>query len=107
MNSVSYRLIFAMSKKYGTLSVQKIVDVCAIENKRVSEQEAACNHTVATILADTLNHARVLDLCIDKFGSHVIRCILLKFPHRYTHFIFDAVAARVKDVACHHLGKNL
>ncbi len=103
VKSVSTRLVDASRSKYGIQSVQKIVEVCAIENMNVSREEAACNHTVFNMLTDAFKPA-VVHHCVDTYTTFVIQCILLKLPYQYTQFIFEAVAASIEDVARHRNG---
>ena len=100
---VSPRLVDASCNNLGSRSVQKIVDVCAIENTNVSRGEAACNHTVAKVLKDALEPFAAR-LCIDSHATFVIQDILLKLPYQYTQFIFEAVADSIRRVACHCRG---
>lgn len=126
VKSVSTRLVNASLNLHGTRSVQKIVEVCAIdeeeneeeeEEKKAAEEEAAKQDddseksmkkkkkkdTAAKVLTDALKPAAAR-LCIDSHGNHAIQRILLKLPYQYTQFIFDAVAASVEDVARHRHG---
>lgn len=130
VSSVSTRLVNASLNLHGTRSVQKIVEVCAVdeeeneendqidseikeEESKESEQEAANitkgkkgkkkKETAAKILTDALKPSAAR-LCIDSHGNHAIQRILLKLPYQYTQFIFDAVAASVEDVARHRHG---
>lgn len=128
VKSVSTRLVNASLNLHGTRSVQKIVEVCAIdeeenedeeeeEKKKAAEEEAVKQDddsdkskkkkkkkdTAAKILTDALKPAAAR-LCIDSHGNHAIQRILLKLPYQYTQFIFDAVAASVEDVARHRHG---
>mmetsp|Transcript_27005 Transcript_27005/g.53925 ORF Transcript_27005/g.53925 Transcript_27005/m.53925 type:complete len:895 (-) Transcript_27005:326-3010(-) len=127
VKSVSTRLVNASLNLHGTRSVQKIVEVCAIdeeeneeeeeEERKRAEEEAAKQDddsdkskkkkkkkdTAAKILTDALKPAAAR-LCIDSHGNHAIQRILLKLPYQYTQFIFDAVAASVEDVARHRHG---
>lgn len=128
VSSVSTRLVNASLNLHGTRSVQKIVEVCAVdeeeseeeessqaskqedENKKEEEDEASKTkkskkkkETAAKILTDALKPSAAR-LCIDSHGNHAIQRILLKLPYQYTQFIFDAVAASVEDVARHRHG---
>ena len=126
VSSVSTRLVNASLNLHGTRSVQKIVEVCAIdeendeedssdekeeENKKEEEEETKAKSkkgkkkkdTAAKILTDALKPSAAR-LCIDSHGNHAIQRILLKLPYQYTQFIFDAVAASVEDVARHRHG---
>ena len=126
VSSVSTRLVNASLNLHGTRSVQKIVEVCAIdeendeedssdekeeENKKEEEEETKTKSkkgkkkkdTAAKILTDALKPSAAR-LCIDSHGNHAIQRILLKLPYQYTQFIFDAVAASVEDVARHRHG---
>lgn len=134
VSSVSTRLVNASLNLHGTRSVQKIVEVCAIdeedieeesqdessskeeeENKKEDEDDDGDAKTSKTKKSkkkkDTA--AKILTdalkpsaarLCIDSHGNHAIQRILLKLPYQYTQFIFDAVAASVEDVARHRHG---
>ena len=127
VKSVSTRLVNASLNLHGTRSVQKIVEVCAIdeeeneeaeeEERKAAEEEGAKQDddsekskkkkkkkdTASKILTDALKPAAAR-LCIDSHGNHAIQRILLKLPYQYTQFIFDAVAASVEDVARHRHG---
>lgn len=129
VKSVSTRLVNASLNLHGTRSVQKIVEVCAIDEeendddeeedeKKANDEEASKQEedgekstkkkkkkkdTAAKILTDALKPAAAR-LCIDSHGNHAIQRILLKLPYQYTQFIFDAVAASVEDVARHRHG---
>lgn len=106
VKSVSARLVNASLNLHGTRSVQKVVELCAVD-------EAAANpgtpgtkpatETAAEILSRALSPAAAR-LCIDSHGNHVIQRILLKLPYRYSHFVFNAVATSVGDVARHRHG---
>ena len=119
VKSVSTRLVNASLNLHGTRSVQKIVEVCAVdeetlaaeaeeaeENKKEEESKDTPKkklETAAKILSDALKPSAAR-LCIDSHGNHAIQRILLKLPYEYTSFIFDAVAASVEDVARHRHG---
>jgi len=128
VSSVSTRLVNASLNLHGTRSVQKIVEVCAVdeeeesddeskdekeeeENKKEEEEDTKGKkgkkkkkkETAAKILTDALKPSAAR-LCIDSHGNHAIQRILLKLPYQYTQFIFDAVAASVEDVARHRHG---
>mmetsp|Transcript_17198 Transcript_17198/g.32264 ORF Transcript_17198/g.32264 Transcript_17198/m.32264 type:complete len:1036 (+) Transcript_17198:336-3443(+) len=130
VSSVSTRLVNASLNLHGTRSVQKIVEVCAVDEEneeedgsqgsksedesRKGEEDDASKHstkkkskkkkeTAAKILTDALKPSAAR-LCIDSHGNHAIQRILLKLPYQYTQFIFDAVAASVEDVARHRHG---
>lgn len=99
VKSVSARLVNASLNLHGTRSVQKIVEVCAQDELNgFSGEESA-----ATILTSALAPAAAR-LCIDSHGNHVIQRILLRLGPVHSHFIFDAVAASVGDVARHRHG---
>lgn len=128
VKSVSTRLVNASLNLHGTRSVQKIVEVCSVDEEVREEAEAAAaaaqengeedkkeedgkdkpkqskkQDTAAKILTDALEPSAAR-LCIDSHGNHAIQRILLKLPYQYTQFIFDAVAASVEDVARHRHG---
>ena len=119
VKSVSTRLVNASLNLHGTRSVQKIVEVCAVDEEEAEEaaaQQAAeeseddksktktkKTETASKILTDALKPSAAR-LCIDSHGNHAIQRILLKLPYQYTQFIFDAVAASVEDVARHRHG---
>jgi len=107
VKSVSARLVNASLNLHGTRSVQKVVELCAVdEANSIAEQSCAKNapaETAAEILSRALAPAAAR-LCIDSHGNHVIQRILLKLPYRYSHFVFNAVATSVGDVARHRHG---
>jgi hypothetical protein len=124
VKTVSPRLVNASLNLHGTRSVQKVVELCAIDEANGSyeylnaeedanQQESADstvlrnstnkNESSAEILTKALTPAAAR-LCIDSHGNHVIQRILLKLPYRYSHFVFDAVANSVGDVARHRHG---
>ncbi|KAG7362860.1 Pumilio-family RNA binding repeat protein [Nitzschia inconspicua] len=109
IKSVSTRLVNASLNLHGTRSVQKIVELCAIdeENKKkelpVDNTNSTNEETAADVLTNALAPAAAR-LCIDSHGNHVIQRILLKLGHKHSKFIFDAVAESVGDVARHRHG---
>ncbi len=118
VNSVSTRLVNASLNLHGTRSVQKIVEVCALDEtnaglnqdeKKADDEGSSTDNstknkeTASKILTDALKPSAAR-LCIDSHGNHAIQRILLKLPYQYTQFIFDAVAASVEDVARHRHG---
>jgi hypothetical protein len=109
IKSVSPRLVNASLNLHGTRSVQKIVELCSIDEenrkKEKSGENAQANEeeTAADVLTKALTPAAAR-LCIDSHGNHVIQRILLKLGHKHSKFIFDAVAESVGDVARHRHG---
>ena len=112
VRSVSTRLVNASLNLHGTRSVQKVVELCASDepimvakNKKHSSSSETIDHpeTAASILTRSLTPAAAR-LCIDSHGNHVIQRILLKLPQEHSHFVFEAVAASVGDVARHRHG---
>lgn len=112
IKTVSPRLVNASLNLHGTRSVQKVVELCAIdetiEGKSKVSQKAkkgfsSLNETAAEILTKALTPAAAR-LCIDSHGNHVIQRILLKLPYQYSQFVFEAVANSVGDVARHRHG---
>ena len=122
VSSVSTRLVNASLNLHGTRSVQKIVEVCALDemnmgpnqDEKKGDEEGTTTtgtsnngtrnkETASKILTDALKPSAAR-LCIDSHGNHAIQRILLKLPYQYTQFIFDAVAASVEDVARHRHG---
>ena len=130
VSSVSTRLVNASLNLHGTRSVQKIVEVCAIDeedredsddeeedssdikseaksedsdSKSAGRKKKKKKDSAAKILTDALRPSAAR-LCIDSHGNHAIQRILLKLPYQRTQFIFDAVAASVEDVARHRHG---
>ncbi|GKY93195.1 hypothetical protein MPSEU_001092100 [Mayamaea pseudoterrestris] len=101
IKSVSPRLVNASLNLHGTRSVQKVVELCALDEQ--SRPVEADGESAADILATALGPAAAR-LCIDSHGNHVIQRILLKFGPKHTRFVFDAVAANVGDVARHRHG---
>lgn len=106
VRSVSSRLVNASLNLHGTRSVQKVVELCAIDEASQDSTGSApssSSETAADILTRSLSPAAAR-LCIDSHGNHVIQRILLKLPYKYAHFVFDAVATSVGDVARHRHG---
>jgi len=103
VKSVSTRLVNASLNLHGTRSVQKVVELCAIDEANTPGRVANETETAANILSHALAPAAAR-LCIDSHGNHVIQRILLKLPYKYSHFVFDAVANSVGDVARHRHG---
>ena len=105
VQNVSPRLVNASLNLHGTRSVQKVVELCAIDEKEnpVAPNGDKKQETASEILTRSLTPAAAR-LCIDSHGNHVIQRILLKLPYQYSHFVFDAVANSVGDVARHRHG---
>lgn len=123
IKTVSTRLVNASLNLHGTRSVQKVVELCAIDEVNESEDESSeeqpeevekdskkskkgkskKKETAAEILTKALTPAAAR-LCIDSHGNHVIQRILLKLPYKYSQFVFEAVANSVGDVARHRHG---
>ena len=102
IRTVSTRLVNASLNLHGTRSVQKIVELCA-QDEGKSSQDNKEDESAAEILTVSLAPAAAR-LCIDSHGNHVIQRILLKLEHKYSKFVFDAVAENVGDVARHRHG---
>lgn len=116
IKTVSPRLVNASLNLHGTRSVQKVVELCAIDEAAhmLDELDDSKSHdspmgektkkeTAAEILTKALTPAAAR-LCIDSHGNHVIQRILLKLPYQYSQFVFEAVANSVGDVARHRHG---
>ena len=108
VESVSTRLVNASLNLHGTRSVQKIVELCTMDEKNsrstAGEKDSDKNEeTAADVLTKALTPAAAR-LCIDSHGNHVIQRILLKLGHKHSKFVFDAVAESVGDVARHRHG---
>lgn len=103
VKSVGSRLVNASLNLHGTRSVQKIVELCAIDEEKGEPKENKDGETAADILTRSLAPAAAR-LCIDSHGNHVIQRILLKLGHKHAKFVFDAVAESVGDVARHRHG---
>jgi len=112
VRSVSARLVNASLNLHGTRSVQKVVELCASDEpimaakykeRQSSSEPTDPAETAASILTRSLTPAAAR-LCIDSHGNHVIQRILLKLPQQHSHFVFEAVAASVGDVARHRHG---
>ena len=101
VKSVSTRLVNASLNLHGTRSVQKIVELCALDEDKGEQKEG--EESAADILTRALAPAAAR-LCIDSHGNHVIQRILLKLGHHHSKFVFDAVAESVGDVARHRHG---
>ena len=100
VKSVSPRLVNASLNLHGTRSVQKIVELCSIDEGKGYKPEG---DSAADLLTKALAPAAAR-LCIDSHGNHVIQRILLKLSHEHSKFVFDAVAESVGDVARHRHG---
>jgi len=116
VKSVSPRLVNASLNLHGTRSVQKVVELCALDetiesydenehytNDDSSEKTKKKKESAAELLTRSLSPAAAR-LCIDSHGNHVIQRILLKLPYKYSQFVFEAVANSVGDVARHRHG---
>lgn len=103
VKSVSTRLVNASLNLHGTRSVQKIVELCAMDDEKSSAKKNEKEETSSDILTRSLAPAAAR-LCIDSHGNHVIQRILLKLGHVHAKFVFDAVAESVGDVARHRHG---
>lgn len=103
IKSVSSRLVNASLNLHGTRSVQKVVELCALDDQQNPSQRGEEKETAAEVLTHALAPAAAR-LCIDSHGNHVIQRILLKLDPRHSKFVFDAVAASVGDVARHRHG---
>lgn len=103
VKSVSTRLVNASLNLHGTRSVQKIVELCAMDQQTGVDLPNGEDETAADILTKALAPAAAR-LCIDSHGNHVIQRIILKLGPKYSDFVFDAVAASVGDVARHRHG---
>lgn len=119
IKTVSPRLVNASLNLHGTRSVQKVVELCAIDEANEGDGDYGTDvipqdlkskkgtkkrkETAAEILTKSLTPAAAR-LCIDSHGNHVIQRILLKLPYQYSQFVFEAVANSVGDVARHRHG---
>lgn len=111
VKSVSSRLVNSSLNLHGTRSVQKIVELCTIDEQSRNGSEASINgtadasadETACDVLTKSLTPAAAR-LCIDSHGNHVIQRILLKLGLKHSKFVFDAVAESVGDVARHRHG---
>mmetsp|Transcript_8113 Transcript_8113/g.17549 ORF Transcript_8113/g.17549 Transcript_8113/m.17549 type:complete len:884 (+) Transcript_8113:377-3028(+) len=104
VRSVSVRLVNASLNLHGTRSVQKVVELCAADEPTMAAKgQMDPPETSASILTRALTPAAAR-LCIDSHGNHVIQRILLKLPQHHSHFVFEAVATSVGDVARHRHG---
>lgn len=103
VKSVSTRLVNASLNLHGTRSVQKIVELCALDHQNGADLPVGEEESAAEILTKALAPAAAR-LCIDSHGNHVIQRIILKLGPKYSDFVFDAVAASVGDVARHRHG---
>lgn len=101
IRTVSSRLVNASLNLHGTRSVQKIVELCAQDEAKAGDAKEG--ESGSEILTKSLASAAAR-LCIDSHGNHVIQRILLKLEHKHSHFVFDAVAESVGDVARHRHG---
>jgi hypothetical protein len=103
IQSVAPRLVNASLNLHGTRSVQKVVELCAMDESQYPEIRDSIHGNAAEILTAALSPAAAR-LCIDSHGNHVIQRILLKLGHSHSRFVFDAVANSVSDVARHRHG---
>lgn len=113
VKSVSPRLVNASLNLHGTRSVQKVVELCALDesvegddepnNANAANSDSKKKESAAELLTRSLSPAAAR-LCIDSHGNHVIQRILLKLPYKYSQFVFEAVANSVGDVARHRHG---
>lgn len=103
VKSVSPRLVNASLNLHGTRSVQKIVELCSMDEGKAEAKDQNATETASDILTRSLVPAAAR-LCIDSHGNHVIQRILLKLGHKHAQFVFDAVAESVGDVARHRHG---
>jgi hypothetical protein len=103
IKSVSSRLVNASLNLHGTRSVQKVVELCAVDDQQSLADKSGETESAAQVLTSALAPAAAR-LCIDSHGNHVIQRILLKLDPRHSKFVFDAVAASVGDVARHRHG---
>lgn len=101
VKTVSPRLVNASLNLHGTRSVQKVVELCSLDEQ--APRQDGVDESAADILTAALAPAAAR-LCIDSHGNHVIQRILLKLGQKHTRFVFDAVAASVGDVARHRHG---
>jgi Pumilio-family RNA binding repeat len=101
IKNVSTRLVNASLNLHGTRSVQKVVELCADDEK--DGHGAGLEENASSVLTAALAPAAAR-LCIDSHGNHVIQRILLRLGTKYSKFVFDAVAASVGDVARHRHG---
>jgi hypothetical protein len=102
VRSVSTRLVNASLNLHGTRSVQKVVELCAMDEVNGTNRDST-EESAAEVLTKALTPAAAR-LCIDSHGNHVIQRILLKLGHLHSKFVFDAVAESVGDVARHRHG---
>ena len=75
---------------HGTRSIQKLIEI-------VREQEHF------DLIKSSLKPV-IKDLSWDINGNHVIQKILNSWTEENTQFIFDAMCAQCKDIACHKHG---
>jgi Pumilio-family RNA binding repeat len=101
IQNVSSRLVNASLNLHGTRSVQKVVELCAQDDK--DGKSDGLQETASAVLTAALAPSAAR-LCIDSHGNHVIQRILLRLGTKYSMFVFDAVAASVGDVARHRHG---
>jgi hypothetical protein len=101
IKNVSSRLVNASLNLHGTRSVQKVVELCAQDDK--DGHGDGLQETASAVLTAALAPSAAR-LCIDSHGNHVIQRILLRLGTQYSMFVFDAVAASVSDVARHRHG---
>ena len=104
VTTVAPRLVNAALNLHGTRSVQKVVEMSALDDTNSKGNSSKDSEGgVAEIVTRALTPAAAR-LCIDSHGNHVIQRILQKLPHKHSKFVFDAVARSVGDVARHRHG---
>jgi len=83
-------LVDAALTIHGTRSVQKVLEVCKLRNQIAIIQQAI--------------HPRVVDLCLDANGNHVIQKAVQSLSAKDKNFIYTAVMTNCKRIACHKHG---
>jgi len=83
-------IVNAATNIHGTRSVQKVIEICKSPSQ------------IATLQASLL--PSIVDLCLNTNGNHVIQKAVQCLSCKDKNFIFEAVMANCKKIACHRHG---
>ena len=92
INTISGDIFQLSVNNFGTRVVQKLIDSTSSEE----EIEVLCN----------LLYGHISELMNDYNGNHVVQRMLLRFPPKYTQFVFDIISQseNIISVATHKRG---